>query len=224
MIRKQKYKGAQIRSVETDRLAHGRFQVKRLDVLPVLFQQRDEEVDAQHGVGQDLIFSHLDMADSDTQAKNLLELELDRRTDFSDLVGHVLSVVQRGGELSGFGKTGSEETRDLLDKGFGSQERIVLLGQLLYQLSVPVQLLEIVSGHVFLADRLSTINVGGISEDADRHPWPGHVGEFDGSRETLIPLGIVVLQTDLQLDRLDKVAPLLAIGICEHLLDAASHA
>lgn len=32
--------------VEADRLAHGAFDVERLDVLPVLFEEGDEEVDA----------------------------------------------------------------------------------------------------------------------------------------------------------------------------------
>lgn len=31
---------------ETDGLAHGRLDVKRLDVLPVLLEEGDEEVDA----------------------------------------------------------------------------------------------------------------------------------------------------------------------------------
>ena len=34
------------RLVETDGLAHGRLDVERLDVLPVLLEQGDEEVDA----------------------------------------------------------------------------------------------------------------------------------------------------------------------------------
>lgn len=33
---------------ETNRLAHRRLQVERLDVLPVLFEERNEEVDAYH--------------------------------------------------------------------------------------------------------------------------------------------------------------------------------
>ena len=36
-----------------------------------------------------------------------------------------------GGELSGLGETGSEETRDLLDQSFGGQESVVLLGEFL---------------------------------------------------------------------------------------------
>ena len=40
------------------------------------------------------------MADSDTQAEDLLELELDGRADFVDLVGEVFAVRDGGGELS----------------------------------------------------------------------------------------------------------------------------
>ncbi len=46
----------------------------------------------QHNVGEDLVVRHLDMTDSNTQAKNLLQLELDRGADFGDLVGQVFSV------------------------------------------------------------------------------------------------------------------------------------
>jgi hypothetical protein len=37
------------------------------------------------------------------------------------------------------GKTGTQQTRDLLDQGFGSQESIVLLGKLLDELLVLVE-------------------------------------------------------------------------------------
>ena len=84
------------RLVETDGFAHRRLDVKGLDVLPVLLEQRHEEVDAcardislsrmqgqkkrgrtQHDVGENLVVRHLNVADGDTQAKHLLELELD---------------------------------------------------------------------------------------------------------------------------------------------------
>lgn len=45
---------------ETLRLAHGGLEVERLDVLPVLLEERDQEVDSQHGVGEDLLRRHLD--------------------------------------------------------------------------------------------------------------------------------------------------------------------
>ena len=110
------------RLVETDRLAHGGLDVERLDVLPILLEQGDQEVDSyklrsidrphcmiyvsdsertQHDVCKNLVLSHLDMADSDTQAEHLLELELDGRTDLSELVAQVLSVRDGGRELAG---------------------------------------------------------------------------------------------------------------------------
>ena len=58
-------------------------------------------VRTQHDVGKNLVVGHLDVADGDTQAENLLELELDRRADLGDLVVQVLSVRDGGGELAG---------------------------------------------------------------------------------------------------------------------------
>lgn len=55
----------------------------------------------QHDVTENLILSHLDVANSDTQAENLLELELDGRADLSKLAGQVLSVRDGGRELAG---------------------------------------------------------------------------------------------------------------------------
>ena len=54
----------------------------------------------QHDVTENLVLSHLDVADGDTQAENLLELELDRRADLGDLVREVLSVGDGRGELA----------------------------------------------------------------------------------------------------------------------------
>jgi len=93
----------------------------------------------KHDVAQNLIISHLDVADGDTQTKDFLQLELDRRTDLSELVGKVLGVGDWGGELSGLGETGSEQTGDLLDESFGSQEGVVLFGKLLDELLVFVE-------------------------------------------------------------------------------------
>ena len=56
----------------------------------------------QHDVTEDLVLSHLDVADSDTKAENLLQLELDGRADLSELVAQVLGVRDGGGELAGW--------------------------------------------------------------------------------------------------------------------------
>ena len=107
--------------VETDGLAHRRLDVQRLHVLPVLLQQRDEEVDAygakdvsewidggqwtvrtQHDVSKDLVVRHLNVTDSNTQAENLLQLVLDRRPDLVELVVEVLSVRDGSRELASY--------------------------------------------------------------------------------------------------------------------------
>ena len=59
-----------------------------------------EMLRTQHDVSEDLVVGHLDVTNSNTQAKNLLELELDRGTDLRDLVVEILSMRDGGGELS----------------------------------------------------------------------------------------------------------------------------
>ncbi len=46
---------------------------------------------------------------------------------------------------------------------------------------------------------------------------------LDGARETLISLGVVVFETDLELNGLDKL-PLLFLGLGQELLDRRPHA
>ena len=100
---------------------------------------------------------------------------------------------------------------------------------------VPDSLLQVLNGHVLELDLLGLVDVGSIGQDTDGHSRPGNVGKLDGTRlqnedygsgqsrfplgddallagqtyETLVPLGVVVLQSDLELNGLDKV-PLLS--------------
>jgi len=205
-------------------LAHGRLQMKRLHVLPVLLQQGDQEVDGQHGVGQKLIFGHLDVANGDTQAQDLLQLELDRGLQVVDLVPQVVAVGDGGREFTSLGETGTQQTGNLLDQSFRSEESIVLLRQLLDQLLVLVELLQIIHTHVFEIDLLCPIDIGSISENADGHAGTRNIGELDGPAETLVPLGIVILEADLEFDSLDELPLLVAIADFQQFLDRASHA
>ena len=85
---------------------------------------------------------------------------------------------------------------------------------------------------------LCSVNIGGISENADGHPGSRNVRKsiqtnisvmydsiavlhyaLDCARETLVTLGIVVLQANLQLYCLNEVALVLAIGGGKELLD-----
>ena len=46
---------------------------------------------------------------------------------------------------------------------------------------------------------------------------------LNGSRETLVTLGVVVLETNLELNGLNEVALFLAIGLSKEFLDGAPH-
>jgi len=58
-------------SIETLRGTHGRFDVDRAHVLPVLFQQRHQKVDGQRNVGNQFLRRHINVANGDGQAQNL---------------------------------------------------------------------------------------------------------------------------------------------------------
>jgi len=195
--------------VKTDGLVHGGLDEQGLDVLPVLLEKGDQEVDGHHNVGKELILSHVDVTDSDTQAKNLLQLELDGGTDLIGLLTNVIGVSDGGRELTSLVETRSQKTRNLLDQDFGSKESIVLLGELLDLLLVLVELLQVINGLELHTDLLGLIAVKGITENADGHLGAGNVGKTNGTRETLVTLGIVVLQSNLEFNGLNKVTLLL---------------
>lgn len=138
---------------------HGSLDDKTANVLPALLEEGDEVVDSEHQVGNKGLLLHLDVTNGNTEAQNLLELELDGGLDVGDLGGHVLSVGDGGRELSGLRETGTEETRNLLDQTLGSKEGIVLASKLLDELLVLVELLEIVNGHGIDAVVLSTVKI-----------------------------------------------------------------
>jgi len=188
----------------------------------VLLEKGDQEVDGHHDVGQKLILRHVDVTDSDTQAENLLKLELDGGTDLISLLANVIGVGDGGGELSGLVETRSQKTRNLLDQSLGGEESIVLLGELLDQLLVLVELLQVINGLELHGDLLGLVAVKGITENADRHLGAGDVGETDGTRETLVTLGIVVLKTNLELDSLGEVT-LLLLGLELDLANALAN-
>ena len=83
---------------------HGSLDDKAANVLPALLEQRDKVVDGQHEVSNKLVLGHANVTDGDTEAQNLLKLELDGGLDVVDLVLEILSVGDGGGELSGYSR------------------------------------------------------------------------------------------------------------------------
>ena len=117
------------------------------------------------------------------------------------------------------GQTGTQETGDLLDQSLGGNEGIVLAGQLLDELLVLVELLQVVGGHGVDTAVLGTVKIVLVTEDADGHVGAGDRGQLDGAGETLITLGVIVLEADLELNRLEEVALLGLVGVLQELLD-----
>jgi len=200
--------------VDADGLAHGGLDVEGLDVLPVLLKKRDQVVDGHLDVDVKLLLILGHITDGDTHAEYLLELVLNGGTDLRALVSQVLVVTDEGRELTGLIETGTEETRNLLEDRIGSQEGVVLLGQVLHEFLVLVELLEVIDGTLLDTNTSSLVTVLGITEDAQFEVGARAVRELDGTGETLVLLGVVVLETDLELDGLGEVT-LLVSGTLE---------
>ena len=200
---------------------HGGLEVQGLHVLPVLLEEGDEEVDGGLGVDEDLLLGLLDVADGDGEAEHLLELELDLRADGVDLVLERLVVRAQRGELARLVEAGAEETGDLLDHGLGREEVVVLLGELLDQLLVLVELLESLDVHVVDAHADGFLAVLGVTEHAELELRAGDGGEGHGAVETLVLLGIVVLEANLELDGLGELTGL-GLGLLEDEGDAVA--
>ena len=122
------------------------------------------------------------------------------------------------------GKTGTQETRDLLDERVGRNEGVVLARKLLDELLVLVELLQVVRRHGIDTKVLGTIDIVLVTENADGHARTGDGGQLDGSGETLVALGVIVLEADLKFDGLEEVALLLLVGVLEELLAVLTHA
>jgi len=202
---------------------HGSLDRQAAHVLPALLQEGHEVVDGQHDVGDQLILGHANIADSDTHAQDLLQLELDGRLDFVDLGAQIFVVGDRSGEFTSLGETGAQETRNLLDQSIRCDEGIVLAGKLLDQLLVLVEFLQVIGRHGINTTVLGTINIMLVTENADAHTRAGNNGQTDGSRETLVTLGIIVLEADLEFDGFEEVSLLGLERVFEKLLDVGTH-
>ena len=62
-----------------------------------------------------------------------------------------------------------------------------------------------------------------VSEDTDAHAGARHFGQLDGTGETLVALGVIVLEADLELDGFEEVPLLLVEGIVEEGLHIGAH-
>ena len=92
-------------SVQSLDRAHGGLDVETLHVLPVLLQQRHEEVHGEVDVLDELLLRHLNVSNSNIQAQNLLHLELDGGLEVEHLGLDVIVVGDEGGELASLSRS-----------------------------------------------------------------------------------------------------------------------
>ena len=84
--------------------SHGALDVETLHVLPVLLQQRHQEVHGQMDVLDQLLLGHVHVAHGDTETQHLLHLELDGGLQVQSLLLQVVVVGDQGGELASLEK------------------------------------------------------------------------------------------------------------------------
>jgi hypothetical protein len=126
------------------------------------------------------------------------------------------AVVGGADQAKGAGKQCSPGSAVTARGGHGSgSQRTKLLDELLVLVEVlqPVRVLEVE------AERGGLFAVEGVAQHADLHLWSRDVWQLDVAGETLVLLRVVVLQANLQLNRLEKAA-LLLLRPLQHLVDA----
>merc|ERR1719300_1024940 len=187
--------------------SHGGLDVETLDVLPVLLQQGDQEVHGQVNVLDQFFLSHANVANSNTEAQDLLHLELDGGLQIQSLLFQVVIVGDQSWEFTSLVQSWTQQSRDLLDEGIRGKESIIGSCELLNLLLVLVQLLQVISRHGIHAKGLGLINMLLISQQTNLVLELGHVFQLDGSGETLVLLWIVVLEADLEVHRRTSVSP-----------------
>jgi hypothetical protein len=180
------------------RRTHGRLDVEDLDVLPVLLQQRDKEVDGKLNVQGNLGFGHGDVGNCKGHAHNFLHLEFDGGLLGINLLLDVVVLIKEGREFTSLGKTRTKNTGDLLKESTRSKEGIILLGELLDDLLVLVELLQVLNGHAINTNLIGLLTMALRTQNANEKAWLGDDWKLEGTRETFVTLGIVVLQGDLE--------------------------
>ena len=205
-----------------DGFAHGSLDVDGLEVVPSFLKHGDQEVEGHHDVSLELFVVHVSLTDGTSHAGDLSELELNGSSGVVDGGDKGLSLGDDGGEHLDSVKNGSNDNGDSLQTGVGSEEEIELLGPLLDEFFVLVEFLEFIKGGdgevtevVHVLNGFNSMLL--IGDEANLEVGSSIVGKSDGTDETLILLGIVILKTELELNGLDEFTFLLSDS---HVLDS----
>merc|ERR1739845_204971 len=184
--------------------------------LPLFLEERDQEVNAHVDVLDQLIVVHVHITDGNSQAQDLLHLELDGGLHLSNLGVHVIASRQNTWKLTRLVQAWSQQSRNLSDQSVRSQESVVLFSELLHQLLVLIKLLQIIDGHAWDVELVGLIDMRLVTQNANSELWLGNVWQFHGSTESLVLLGIVVLEHDLKLDGFSEFS-VFVLGLLDHI-------
>merc|ERR1740117_542967 len=86
--------------------SHSTLDVDNTNVLPLLLQQRNEEIGSQLYVNNVLLLGKSYVSNSNVQAHNLFHLELDGGLDLIDLLLHIIRWGKKSGKLSALVRPG----------------------------------------------------------------------------------------------------------------------
>ena len=206
------------------RPSHCRLYMDRLYVVPSFLKQGAQEVERHDDVLSDLLVGHFLVGDGDVHVGDLLQLPLNRGLHVIKLLVERLLVSDWSRESTDSVKNWTEDNWNLLNEGISGEQKIELLGPLLDEFLVLIELLQVVQGgdldgaafHT-IAECLGFILMLLIGDKADLHIWSWDVWKLDGTSEPLILLWIVILKSNLELNSLLELSPL---SFASHLGDA----
>merc|ERR1719219_539000 len=98
--------------------SHCALDVESSHILPVLLQQRDEEVNGQSDILVKFFCRHLNMTNAHSKNQYLSHLELDCGFCFFNPSHQGISVDNWGREFSSLVQTRTQNSGDLTDEGF----------------------------------------------------------------------------------------------------------
>ena len=126
------------------RPSHCRLCMDRLYVVPSFLKQGAQEVERHDDVLSDLLVGHFLVGDGDVHVGDLLQLPLNRGLHVIKLLVERLLVSDWSWESTDSVKNWTEDNWDLLNEGISGEQKIELLGPLLDEFLVLVELLQVV--------------------------------------------------------------------------------
>merc|ERR1719318_459301 len=97
--------------------SHGTLHMQRTHILPVLLQQRYQEIDSQEYILSKIILTHTNMTNSNRQAQHFLHLEFDGAFDVFKFVLKLFAVGHHSWELASLVQPRTKQSWNLLDQG-----------------------------------------------------------------------------------------------------------